>query len=295
MVAPWGEPMGIEPALLRDMAGCHDQLVKIAIGQCCPGTADPGGNLTRLDDFAGRAAAAGADILICPEMMLTGYRIGAERVRALAEAADGPSAQRIAELAVAHGIAIVYGYPERVGDTLFNSAQLIDSTGTSRLNYRKVHLFGAAEQAVFTPGTVLSSVVEIDAWRIGLLICYDVEFPEAVRMLALAKADLVLVPTALMQPYANLPDVLLPARAYENQVYLAYANFCGAEGDLDYCGTSLIAGPDGAKLARAEAEEALISAELSAERLAASRRINTYLADRRPALYAALTAPVNDP
>lgn len=265
--------------------------MRIALYQCCAGTADVARNLARLDTMAGRAATDGADVLVCPELMLSGYNIGAARLRALAEAVDGPAASRVAAIASRHAIAIAYGYPERASGGLYNSALLIDRMGTVRLNYRKTHLFGPDERALFDCGTDLSSVVELDGWRVGLLICYDIEFPEAARALALAGADLVLVPTALMQPYARLPDVLLPARAYENQFYLAYANYCGTEGDLDYCGTSLVAAPDGETLARAGDTEVLIGADISRTRLADSRRLNTYLVDRRPALYTPLTAP----
>ncbi|MCZ6888908.1 MAG: carbon-nitrogen hydrolase family protein [Gammaproteobacteria bacterium] len=269
--------------------------MRVAVYQCRSWTADVERNLSRLEHTARGAAADGARILVCPELMLTGYNIGRDRIRALAEPADGPSAERIAAIAAETGIAIVYGYPERAGDETYNAAQLIDRNGTARLNYRKTHLFGDAEREAFTAGTDLSRVTDVDGWTIGLMVCYDVEFPEAVRLLALAGADLVLVPTALMQPYDGLPDVLIPARAYENQLYLAYANYWGTEGDLSYCGSSVIASPDGRCLAHAGAEEELFSTDISRDALASSRRINTYLADRRPALYGALISKRPDP
>jgi predicted amidohydrolase len=88
-----------------------------------------------------------------------------------------------------------------------------------------------------------------------------------------------------MVPYEVVATTIVPARAFENQVYLAYANYCGSEGQIDYCGLSCIAAPDGTDVARAGQSETVIVGELDRERMAASRRINTYLADRRPELY----------
>ena len=136
-------------------------------------------------------------------------------------------------------------------------------------DYRKCHLFGELDRAMFRAGSGPSALVDLCGVRIGLLICYDVEFPESVRLLALAGADLVAVPTALMDPFEVVARTVVPARAIENQVFLAYANRCGREGDLRYCGQSCVVGPDGADLARAGRGEELILAELDLERLAA--------------------------
>lgn len=108
-------------------------------------------NLKVLDGAARRAAEAGARLLVCPELFLTGYAIGAD-VSRLAEPADGPSARAVAEIAVRHGLAVLYGYPERAGEKIFNAAQLIGPDGAALANYRKTHLFGCFEQEWFTPG-----------------------------------------------------------------------------------------------------------------------------------------------
>ena len=94
-----------------------------------------------------------------------------------------------------------------------------------------------------------------------------------------------------MVPFEVVANTIVPARAYENQVYVAYANYCGNEGELDYCGLSCMAAPDGCAAARAGADEELLIGELDHGRLTASRRAASYLADRRPQLYAALTTP----
>ncbi|MFI0913110.1 carbon-nitrogen hydrolase family protein [Streptomyces abikoensis] len=245
-------------------------------------------SIAALDDAARRAAAAGARLLLTDELFLTGYALG-EAVADLAEPADGPGARAVARVAAEHGLAIGYGYPERDGGTVFNSLQLIGPDGTRLANYRKTHLFGEYETTSFTPGRDLVVQAELDGVRIGLLICYDVEFPETVRAHALAGTELLLVPTALMRPYEIVPQTIVPARAWESQLYIAYANRCGVEGDLTFAGLSCLAAPDGTVRARAGAGEDLIVADVDPELLRASRAENTYLGDRRPALYTSLT------
>ncbi len=265
--------------------------MKIAVFQCESRSSDVAGNLARISDAALEAARNGAKFLICPEMMLSGYRIGREAIERLAEPVDGPSAASVAAIASGAGIHIAYGYPERCDRVVYNSAQLIGADGRRYLNYRKTHLFGDDERGAFTAGAGQWAIVDIDGWRTGLLICYDVEFPEAVRALALEGADLVLVPTALMAPYDAVARLVVPARAVENQLYVAYANYCGREADLTYCGLSVIAGPDGGINCQAGDVAGLIYAELDVDALARSRALNPYLRDRKPDRYARLLRP----
>jgi 5-aminopentanamidase len=269
--------------------------MQIAIYQCESEPTEVERNLGRLTRVVEHASAAGADLLICPEMYLTGYNIGTDAARRLAEPRDGPSAHAVAEMAGENGIAIVYGYPERgIEDAIFNSAQLFGANGSSLANYRKTHLFGDLDKSMFSASDADSAVVELGGWRVGFLICYDVEFPENARKLALRGADLIVAPTANMVPFEVVNTIIVPARAYENQVYLAYANYCGSEGGIAYCGLSCVAAPDGSAAARAGAGEELIVCELDHGLLTASRQATTYLADRRPQLYAALTTPTAD-
>ncbi|MEU4498963.1 carbon-nitrogen hydrolase family protein [Streptomyces sp. NPDC023998] len=244
-------------------------------------------NLNVLDDAASNAAAAGARLLICPEMFLTGYAIGDE-VPVLAEPADGPGARAVAEIAGRHGIAVMYGYPERDGEKIFNAGQLIGPDGVSLANYRKTHLFGCFEQQWFTPGEQPVVQAELDGVRIGMLICYDVEFPENVRAHALAGTDLLLVPTAQMHPFQFVAESVVPVRAFENQMYIAYVNRTGPEGEFEFVGLSCLASPDGTTRVRAGRGEELVVGEVDLALLSASRKTNPYLHDRRPGLYASL-------
>ena len=142
------------------------------------------------------------------------------------------------------------GYAERADERIYNSAILFGADGARLFNYRKLHLSGAYEKATFELGDEVVTA-RIDGVTIAPLICYDVEFPEAVRAAARAGAQVVCVPTALREQYARLADTMIPTRAFENGFYVAYVNQAGAEGDWDYCGLSRLAGPDGRVVATA--------------------------------------------
>jgi predicted amidohydrolase len=243
-------------------------------------------------ELPGAVAASGADLVIAAEMITTGYHIGA-RSQELAEPADGPTAARMSALARETGVSLAYGYPESDGAHVHNSVQLIDAAGRRLANYRKTHLFGDIDRSWFAPGTEAVVQADLNGVRVGLLICYDVEFPELVRAHALAGTELLVVPTALMSPYELVADTLVPARAYESQLFVAYANRCDTEQELTYCGRSCVVAPTGEVLARAGGGVELISADVTRDALLASREENTHLADRRPELYRALTGQGN--
>lgn len=246
-------------------------------------------NLARLTEAAAQAAGRGADLLVCPEMFLTGYAIGPEAVRRLAEPVDGASAGRAAAIARDADIALLYGYPELGPDgRVYNAAQLLDRHGVPLANHRKTHLFSDLDRSAFAPGDGPPTVAVVDGVRLGILICYDVEFPENVRALALAGCELVAVPTANMVPFSFVMEHLIPTRAFENHLFVAYVNRCGHEGDIAYLGGSCAVGPDGRDLARAGPGEELLTADLELARLRDRPPLNTYLADRRPELYADL-------
>ncbi|MDX9665593.1 carbon-nitrogen hydrolase family protein [Pseudomonas sp. P5_152] len=261
--------------------------MRVALYQCPPLPLDVAANLHRLQQLA--TEAKGADLLVVPEMFLTGYNIGVDAVNVLAQVCNGEAAQQIAQIARTSGVAILYGYPERAEDgQIYNAVQLIDAQGERLCNYRKTHLFGDLDHSMFSAGEDDFPLVELNGWKLGFLICYDLEFPENARRLALAGAELILVPTANMIPFDFIADVTVRARAYENQCYVAYANYCGSEEQIHYCGQSSIAAPDGSRIAQAGLDEALIVGTLDRQLMLDSRAANRYFLDRRPALYDAL-------
>lgn len=263
--------------------------MRLALDQWRPVTGGPDEGLARLDAAAARAAAAGADVLVLPEMALTGYAIGAAAVAAAAEPEGGRLDMALAAAARRRGVAILAGYPRREGGGApLNAVRLVGRDGATRATCAKTHLYGEVDRAQFAAGPSLAPVVEFGGWRVGLAICYDIEFPETARVLALAGAEVILAPTANMAPFDSVATRLVPARAEENAVYVAYANYAGAEPPFDYFGLSCVCDPTGADLVRAGRGEETILATIERGALDAARARATHLADRRPELYGSL-------
>ncbi|MFZ5790819.1 MAG: carbon-nitrogen hydrolase family protein [Pseudomonadota bacterium] len=259
--------------------------MKVALGQVVGAPTDIAANLALMERLAAEAGRRSADLLLLPELFLSGYNIGAT-VRELAEPLDGPSATRVGAIAAKAGLAIAYGYPERVPEGVYNSAAVLDRKGRAVANYRKTHLWGDYERAQFLPGQALD-LFELDGLRLGFMICYDIDFPELARGLALAGADALIALSATTAPYPVVARHLIPARAYENRLFVLYANRAGEESGLRYAGESCIAAPDGSILASCGQGEELAIGSVDLERYAAFRRDHRYEAHRRPELYRA--------
>ncbi|MGO1523525.1 MAG: carbon-nitrogen hydrolase family protein [Nesterenkonia sp.] len=262
-------------------------MITVAVGQLRPRIAQPHLALSAVERAAQSARSEGADLLIVPEAFLTGYAIGAAATARLAEPVDGELAAAVANIARRHSIAVVFGFAERGADgRVFNAASFISENGKHLAVHRKLHLFQSVDAEQFAAGDDRPPVVEWNGWNVGLAICYDIEFPETVRMLAEDGADLICTPTANMVGFEQVSRLIIPTRAYESQLYIAYANYCGADDAFSYAGTSVIASPTGELCAVAgpDAEE-IITADLDRTTLEQARRNLTYLADRRLDLY----------
>ena len=168
---------------------------------------------------------------------------------------------RLAATCAQHNVALVIGLPEYAGSQVYNSAVAIGPDGGILARHRKLQLFGTGETDLYTPGDEYVTF-DLGGVRFGLLICYDIEFPEHARALARLGADVILVPTANMMPFTNVPILMAPARAAENGVTVVYANYCGQASDLTYTGLSTIAGSDGFALAAKGQGEGLCIAAL---------------------------------
>jgi 5-aminopentanamidase len=231
--------------------------------------------LARLDEALAERDGA-VDLLICPELFLSGYNVG-ERIRQLAEPRDGPFSRAASALARKRRTAILYGYPERAGSVMYNAALCIDAEGRTIAHQRKLRFPNAFEKATFTAGDRYTSF-PLKGWNVAILVCYDVEFPEAVRACATRGAQLVVAPTALKKEWSFVARSIIPTRAFENGLFVAYANYCGAEGDFEYLGESCFAGPTGKVTAGAD-QETLVVATLDSAEIVAARRTLPYLDD----------------
>jgi predicted amidohydrolase len=220
----------------------------------------------------------GAQLVVLPELFLCGYFIGAQIVDR-AEPSDGPYATEISALARRYGMAIHYGYSERSGDRFYNAAQCFGPDGQRLGGHRKLIFPPGFEADHFTPGAGCE-VFDYCGLKVGMLICYDTEFPETMRHVTLLGAELVLVPTALAAKWRWVADMMIPTRAFENAVFLAYANHSGHENGMDYLGGSFFAAPDGEVIARAGAAPEILIVEIDPARLQKAQRQLPYLADR---------------
>jgi nitrilase len=214
--------------------------------------------LATLGRMLGAAGAAGARMAVFPEVFLPGYNVAdpASAARSLADWAEV-----LSPLARTAGCGVTVGVAERDGTQLFNSAIALGPDGTLLSHYRKTQLYGSREKRLYEPGTS-QAMFDFEGCRIALLICYDIEFAPLIRDLAGRGAQLILCPTANMQPFTHVARLTVPSQAVNHAVAIAYANYCGSEGDLTYCGGSVLVGADGAVHARAGLAGALLIADL---------------------------------
>lgn len=253
--------------------------MKIAVLQSTGVVGECQKNLARLEAAAQRAHAAGAALLVTPELFVSGYDPLA------VHAGDGASQRTsMAEIAATAQIALVGSTVEADSGHRYISASLFDSLGREVTRYRKQHLFGGDESLVFRAGTDAPELVHVGEFTAALGICFDIEFPEFAREQALRGADLLLIPTAvpLREERSGAPHpldtrilstIVVPARAFESQLFIAYANQAGAK----FSGHSTVADPYGRRLVTAGDGDELIFAELDSSVVAQARSDVEYL------------------
>ncbi len=243
-------------------------------GEGVPG--DLPATLAEVARIARDAAARGASLLVFPEGFLTGYYIPGLAPGGLSGVEEALA--RVGAIAAEHDLALVIGTHLDEGAQLRNSAVVFDATGTERGRYHKHTPFGAWERETFAPGTE-GLILDLDGLRVGIAICYDVEFPELIRAYAQQGAQLVVVPTALMAPMDHIARLIVPVRALENQIFVGYANRIGREPGLEFVGLSRICGPRGETVAEAGDEPALLLARIEPEAIERERAESSYLED----------------
>ncbi len=254
-----------------------------AVAQFGP-TTDAAANLDAIDRLVGDAAARGAALVVLPEEAML-LAEGLDRPLAeLVETAWPAFEARLAELAVAHGVALIAGgYEPNGSDRPSNTLVAIDATGAVLARYRKLHVYDAfayQESAYVTPGDALPPVVELAGIRVGLVNCYDVRFPELTRHLIAGGADLIAISAAWVAGHRKEDhwETLVRARAIENTVWVAAAGSISP----DCVGDSLVVDPLGiVRAALGDERDAVAVVDISPERTAAVRRTLPALANRR--------------
>lgn len=225
--------------------------ITVALAQVEPTTADTAANLLMFDDAIARAAGEGADLVIFPELALTGYACG-DAFFEVAEPVPGPSTEHLVATARQHGVHVIWGMPERgLPGVLYNAAVLVGPDGHIG-TWRKHTLPGHAtdqggagafpDRRFFRLGT-RSPVFDTAIGRIGMMVCYDIFFPEIARLLTLKGADLLVGISGSPSFEREIFEPLVRARAMENTSWLAYCNLAGREGDTAYWGGSRLIAP----------------------------------------------------
>jgi len=269
----------------------------VACCQLAPQLGDAAANRDLAAAAIADAAARGAEVIVLPELMSSGYVFESQpEARGLAERPDGPTVTAWARLAAEYDVIIVAGLCEDGGGHVYNSAVLVDARGL-RCVYRKAHLWDA-EPRWFAAGAAAPPVVATKHGLIGVMVCYDLEFPEWVRLPALDGAQLLCAPVnwpAYPRPDGERPSevVRVQADAGVNRMFIAACDRVGTERGVQWVGGSVILDADGWPLAGglASAQPATLLAEcdLDAALDKAVSENNDVLGDRRPELYARVT------
>jgi predicted amidohydrolase len=273
-----------------------EQRIEVACCQLAPRVGRVEENVECVRAAVAAAVSAGAQLVVVPELATSGYVFrSVEEARRAAIRVDGPVLSGWAAEAARGSAVVVGGFCEQGDDgRLYNSCALIDADGV-RAVYRKIHLWDE-EPRWFTPGSAPAPVVDTHLGRIGLAICYDLEFPELTRGLALGGAELLAIPTNWPRDpswtgQAPLLVSLALATAYLSRVFVAVCDRGGVERGLEFEGASVIAGPDGRILAGppgAPADGAAVlraACDLRLARRKGTGTRNDAFADRRPDLY----------
>lgn len=270
--------------------------VRVAVAQTDPHL---GRNAENLADIVARlreAATHGAQLVVFPECAISGYGFSdLAAARAVAEPIPGPTTETLAQACAELGVYTVVGLLEREGETVFNVAVLVGPEGLLG-TYRKLHLPYLGVDRFAAPGNRGFQVWETALGRIGIAICYDLRFPEALRALALQGADIIALPTNWPETSELMPDFVTRTRALENRTYLLACNRVGEESGFRFFGRSQVVGTSGKVFVEAGDGPETIYADIEPARAREKRiviregafEMDTF-ADRCPEWYGVIT------
>lgn len=268
--------------------------IRVAAAQFDPHLGDVGYNVARIEALLDQAAGNGAGLVVFPECAIAGYTVGSlDEARALAQPLDGDATRAIAARCAARKMHCVVGTLLAQDNRVHNAALLIGPQGVIGV-YHKAHLPYCGADRFIHKGDTGFQVFDTPAGRIGMLICYDLRFPEAARALALRGADIIALPTNWPIGAETAPEFMARARAFENRVFVIACNRVGVERGAHYIGRSCIVAPSGRHLADASpSEEEIIFADIDPRQARAKRLVIApgefemdFFGDRRPELYA---------
>jgi predicted amidohydrolase len=263
--------------------------IKLALAQISSKRENKKKNLQKIEESTMKAKEQGADLVIFPELSLTGYVLH-DQVFELAEVIPGRSTKRVEELAKKTGMHIIFGMPELseiTKATIFNTAVFVGPTGLIG-KFRKMYLPTHSvfeEKRYFRPG-YQTAAFNTAIGNIGLFICYDIFFPEVCRLTRLKGAELIICISASPAVRRGYFEILTAARALENTAFLAYVNLVGVEDGLQFWGGSRLVSPTGDLLAKAKYdEEDLVICEVDYSDIRAAETFIPLLRDLRPEFF----------
>jgi len=266
--------------------------IKIALAQISCKRADKKENLKKIENFVEKAKNQSADLVVFPELSLTGYVVR-DQIYELAETIPGPSTQVIEKIAEKTQTYIVFGMPElseKTQATIYNTAVLVGPKGYIG-KYRKMYLPTHSvfeEKRYFRPG-YQAAAFDTEIGKIGLIICYDIFFPEVSRLTRLKGAQLIVCISASPAVRKTFFEILTAARAIENTAFLAYVNLVGIENGLQFWGGSRLIAPNGKVLVKAKYdEEDLVMCDVNYSDIKPIETFVPTLKDLRPELFDAL-------
>jgi len=264
----------------------------VAVAQMNCKLGDVQTNVRRIRDLVQKIQRKEVHVICLPELVTTGYSLGQKWVD-LAEPVPGPTTERLGKIATEFGFYLIAGMSERdlESNRIFNSAVLIEPEGQVIGVHRKVHLWDE-ERRYFTAGKEFR-VFKSKVGTIGIGICYDLDFPESARILALSGAEIIFFPSAYMRPFENYADTYARSRATENGVFVCFSNRIGRESRLVFFGRSQIVSPGCRILARAQSLESFAMARLDLDSIQKQREKIPYLRHRVHAAYGALQLPLS--
>ena len=218
------------------------------------------------------------DLLVLPELSLSFY-LSKEQVSEYTREDVQFFKQKILQISEKFQCHIVCGYPEAENTQKYNSALVTGTQNDIIHNHRKTFLApNPMEQSLFSKGQNFE-IFNIHKIKCSTLICYEFEFPEIVRKLARLGAQLILVPTALINEFKFVTDEMLKTRAFDNQIVMVYANYCGKSDSHYFCGNSAIVNEKGEDLIRLGAGEEFAMAEVNFESQVSRRKRLPYFED----------------
>ncbi len=263
--------------------------LNIAVVQMAPELGKMEANIGRMADWIQKIATTEpVDIIVFPELSVTGYE-GGQRFAQMAQRVPGAVTNILGQHANEFGIYVLIGMAvkENVESVLYNSGVLIAPDGAPAAEYRKLHL-QAEERLIFRPGYRMKPV-ETEVGVLGIMLGWDLAFPEVARSLVMDGAEVLLVPAAWEAQHADMWRTLLVARAYENDVFIAAANRMGEEPSYQFAGQSAVLAPGGeVRAALEEPEEGYIVVRLDLDEVRRRREESQIILARQPAAYRAL-------